>query len=108
MTQLGQYDKRVVFFARTGERDPEGQPLTGDAAWTEVSRAWANIRYTSGLEAVKSGAVTNVVRASIRIQGRPAVTDKMRVQHRADIFEIQAVMLDERQEHVDLVCEAVR
>lgn len=108
MTQLGQYDKRVTFLAHTNARDPEGQPLTGSLAWVEVGGAWANIKFKSGVEAIKSDAVSNVLPASIRVQGRPSVTDKMRVLYRGVVFSITSVVPDERQEHVDLVCETVR
>jgi SPP1 family predicted phage head-tail adaptor len=108
VTQLGQYDKRVAFLKRSDGRDPEGQPLVGAGAWTEVGGAWANIRFQSGLEAIRSDAVTNLVAASIRIQGRPNVTEKMRVRYGAMIFEITSVVPDDRQEHFDLVCQLVR
>lgn len=108
MTQLGQYDKRIAFLAHSGGRDPEGQPVTGPAAWTEVGKAWANIRYETGSEAIRSDAITNVLRASIRIQRGFSVTDKMRVQHGVVLFEITAVLPDDDQRHVDLVCEVLR
>lgn len=108
MTQIGQYDKRVVFLERVEGRDPEGQPLVGAGAWSEAGGAWANIRFQTGLEAIRSDAVTNLVPASIRIQGRPKVTEKTRVQYGAMIFEITSVVPDDRQEHFDLVCQLVR
>ena len=108
MTQLGQYDKRVFFLKRTGERDPEGQPLTDDEDWAVVGGAWANIRFRTGLETVKADAISNVLPASIRVQGRPAVDEKMRVQFKTYLFRIISVVPDEQQEHVDLVCETVK
>lgn len=108
MTQLGQYDKRAVFFARTDERDPEGQPLPEPEGWSEVGRAWANVRFKTGTETLRADAVSNILPASIRVQGRPSVNDQMRVQCAGYLFKILSVVPDERQEHVDLVCETVK
>lgn len=88
----------------TGQ-DALGQPLTG---WVEVSRFWADIRQTGGLEAIKAGAVTSKVQTSIRLRYRTGITSGMRVVCGGVVYKILAVLPDlVGKRHVDLVCEVV-
>lgn len=86
----------------TGQ-DGTGQPLTG---WVEVARFWADIRHTGGLEAIKAGATTSTVQASIRLRHRTGIHSGMRVVSGGATYNILAVLPDEAQrQHTDLVCE---
>lgn len=96
---------RVLIEAPAQGSDDEGQPL---ATWTKVAEPYADIRGAGGLETIKAGAVTSVVRQSIRIRYRTDVTAGMRVVHGSVIYNIQAVLPDlERMVHTDLVCEVL-
>lgn len=75
-------------------------------AWVDLDSLWADIRHQGGLETLKGGAETSVVRTSIRIRYRDSITSGMRVLHGSMAYNIKAVLPDvARKEHVDLVCE---
>lgn len=99
--KAGQLRDRVTLQSPTGGFDAIGQPVTG---WTSVVDVYSDIRYQSGLSAIKAGTDVSVNRVSIRIRYR-AVTPDMRVLQGATVFNIQAVMPDAKREFVDLVCE---
>lgn len=97
---------RVRIEQHTTARDAAGQPTN---AWVTVATLWADIRLLGGLESIKAGAVTEKVRASIRIRTRAGIDSGMRVVHGAKVYQIEAVLPDlEDRRHIDLVCEAVK
>lgn len=102
-----QLNTRITLQRRTpGAADALGQPLPD--AWEPVAQIWANVRNLSGTEAIKAGAVTSAVTASIRIRYRTDLDAGMRVLVGAAMYEIKALMADlQRREFVDLVCEAL-
>lgn len=74
--------------------------------WMTAARTRASIRHASGLEVVRGGAETSMVKASIRIRYRKGIDASMRVVHGQVVYRIVAVLPDEaRREYVDLVCE---
>lgn len=86
--------------------DELGQPIEG---WTDVAQVWGNVRHLRGVEAIKAGAVTSTVSASIRIRYRPNLNAGMRVLADGRTYEIKAVLPDmQRREYVDLVCEVTQ
>ena len=86
--------------------DELGQPVEG---WTDFAQVWGNIRHLRGVEAIKAGAVTSTVSASIRIRYRPGLNAGMRVLADGRTYEIKAVLPDmQRREYVDLVCEVTQ
>lgn len=88
----------------TGQ-DAAGQPVT---TWLPLATVWANIKAVSGIETVKAGADTSIVRASIRIRRRADVTAAMRVVYGATTYLIKAVLPNqETRDSVDLVCEVI-
>lgn len=103
MIRAGTYDQRVTLQRRVSGSDAAGQPNTH---WEPLVTVWASIRTMGGLEAIKSGAVTSIVQASIRIFWRDGITSAMRVVHGTTVYEIKAALPDARREYIDLVCEA--
>ena len=84
-------------------RDEAGQSTE---QWTEFKKAWASVKKTSGMEAIRAGAVTASVQASIRMRYRTDVDASMRIVHGTTIYKILAVLTDEeRRNHTDFVCE---
>lgn len=80
----------------------------GSTTWEDVfpSKLWANIRYTSGSEAIRSGQEASLASVSIRIRWREGITAGMRVVEKGVNFDIQAVLPDAvGRKHVDLVCK---
>ena len=82
-----------------------GQP---SKTWEVVDQAWANIRFASGSEAIRSGQPASEAKCSIRIRWRTGITADMRVVSGGVIYEIEAVLPDgQRRQYVDLVCKVV-
>lgn len=97
-------NKRINIEQRASGEDSIGQP-TG--AWTLVAAVWADVRNLSGIESVKSGADTSIVKASIRIRFCAGIDAGMRVTSGADVYDIKAVLKSANRQYLDLVCEAV-
>jgi SPP1 family predicted phage head-tail adaptor len=92
---------RVVLEEKSSTQDALGQPST---AWLPVAPIWADIQHTSGLEAIKSGADTSTVKASVRIRHRE-VHAGQRLVHGALRYQIKAVLRGPTRDYLNLVCE---
>lgn len=102
--QVGQLSSQVQLQSPPAAQDTVGDP---SGAWTVVATVWADIKHLSGLESLKSGADTSVVKASIRIRWRSDVTAAMRVVWGSTTYGINAVLPDAHRRWVDLVCEVI-
>lgn len=101
----GRLSRKVIIEQHVAGQDALGQPT---ATWETVATVWADIRHQGGLESIKAGADTSIVKASIRIRYRNGINAGMRVKHGSDIYDIKAVLPDAaKREHVDLVGERV-
>lgn len=104
--KAGTLNSLVTIQSPQAGQDAIGQPLAG---WVTLAQVWADVRHGNGLEVVKAGAPTAVVKASIRIRRRTDVTNAMRVLVGTTPYEIEAVIQDEsRRVFTDLVCKVVR
>jgi len=91
-----------------GTRLGSGQP--DPDAWADyLVGIRADILHQSGSEANRAETQVSIVKASIRIRyavSRLAITAGMRVLHGTTVYDIKAVIPDERgHQHIDLVCE---
>lgn len=91
---------------RTAGRDAAGQPLPD--AWAELRKEWADIRTTGGLEAIRAGAVTSTVNASIRLRFCEDLDASMRVVYGATVYQVLSVLPDAGRVYVDLLCEVTK
>lgn len=98
--EIGKLDKRVTLQQPAAGVDEIGQPLT---SWDDVAELWADVRYQSGLSAIKAGADVSLSKVRIRLRHR-AVNAGQRILHDGTVFAIQAVLPDARRAYVDLVC----
>lgn len=89
--------------SQVATQDEIGQPST---SWLTTASVWADIRYQTGVSAIKSGADVSVVKVSIRMRYR-AINAGQRVLHNGVVFNIEAVMPDARRAYVDCVAEVV-
>jgi len=99
----GQLRHLVALQSRVDTVDGIGQPST---SWLTTASVWADIRYQTGLSAIKSGSDVSVVRVSIRMRHR-AVNAGQRIVHASTIFNIESVQPDVRGAYVDCVAEVV-
>lgn len=104
MISAAQLDKRIRLEQRIAGQDALGQPME---SWALVTTLWASIRHASGLQTIKAGVDASIVRASIRIRYRADVDANQRVVHGGVIYGIQAVLPNQREGYIDLVCEVV-
>ncbi len=97
--RAGTLNERITLQRMAEGQDAWGQPLEG---WVDVARLWANVRFLSGVEAIKSGAETATATASVRIRKRD-VTTAHRLLIAGKPYDITAVLpaLD----HIDLTVE---
>ena len=104
--QAGRLNTFLTLQSKSTAQDAVGQPST---VWTTVATLWADVRTTGGLETIKAGADTSVLKASIRVRAGIAFNASQRlVADDGAVFEIQAVLPDRAtRQHVDLVCEVV-
>ena len=101
--EIGRLNKRITILHQVSGQDAAGQPI---GEWVEFAKPWASILHQSGAEAIRADAPASAVKASIRVRYRLDITPEMRVQYRAAVYEIKAVLPDEvRKDRTDLVCE---
>lgn len=104
--QAGRLNRRCTLQQPGTTTDALGQPLEG---WTDYDTTWCNVRHMNGSEAIKAGAVTSTVSASIRLRYRVDLKASMRVVANGVVYEIRAVLPDfQRREYVDCVAEVVQ
>lgn len=101
-TGAGDLRDRVTLLVQTSAQDAAGQPIE---AWSEHLRAWANVRFPSGLAAIKADAAVSAVKASVRIRYRKNLPDGMRAQINGEAYRVMAILPDQRRQWLDLVCE---
>ena len=103
MNITGKLRSRVDIQSRSTTQDAIGQPVE---TWTTFATAWAHIRVMGGLEAIKAGAVTSTLKASIRIRYRTGIDAGMRVLHGGVVYQVLAVLPDVAgREFIDVVAE---
>ena len=104
--RAGSLKDRVSLQAPGTAQDDEGQPIP---SWTEVTKLWANVRYVSGIEAVRAGSVASTSKVSIQIRKRAGVLPAMRIEDSQGVkYQIEAVLPDmQARDRINLVCEVV-
>lgn len=100
--QAGKLNRRITIRQQSTTLDAYGQEIV---SWTDLCSVWASIATLSGLESVRSGIELSLIRSSMRIRYRLGITSDMRVLYGADLYEIEAILMDEQsKEHMDLIC----
>lgn len=103
--QAGKLNRKVKIQAQVDTVDTIGQPIND---WVDVATVWADIRYLSGLEAIKADADTSVAKVSIRVRYRADIVPAMRIVGGNTVYQIQAVLPDQSKRYVDLACEVLQ
>ena len=94
---------RVELQSRVNTVDDIGQPST---SWLTTATLWADVRYLSGLSAIKSGADVSQSKVSIRVR-HTTVNAGQRIVYGDEVFDIQTVLPDGKKSYVDCVCEVL-
>lgn len=93
---------RINIEQRSASTDAFGQPVE---SWSLVAAVWADIRYPTGLSAIKAGADVSKVSASVRIRHRSGIDAGMRIVCSDVAMDIRAVLPDGKREFIDLICQ---
>ncbi len=103
----GQLRDLVSLQQQSSTQDEIGQPIL---TWTEVAKLWADVRYLSGLEAIKADAPTSISKVSIQIRKRSGITAAMRlVDADGVIYQILDVLPDmQHRDRINLPCQVVQ
>lgn len=103
---IGRLNTRIALIGRGSGEDALGQPVE---TWIEFGKAWADVRFVSGMETIKADRDMSVSRASAVIRRRPEIVAGMRITINSVAFEIVDVMPDlKRRMYMTLICEAAR
>lgn len=104
--QAGKLKDRVSLQQQSTTQDSIGQPIL---TCTEIAKLWADIRYLSGIEAIKADAPTSISKVSIQIRKRAGVTSAMRIVDAAGVvYQILDVLPDmEHRDRINLPCQVV-
>jgi len=103
----GQLRTRVQFQQLIVGQDSIGQATQ---VWADVGRkVYADIKYLTGLEAVKADASVEVTRCSMQIEYLAGILPSMRAIQDGKFFDIKSVLPDPTgRRHLFLVCETGR
>ncbi len=89
---IGRLDQRITIQAPAAGQDAFGEPSN---SWTVVATVWAGLLDLTGREFMAAAAVQNVVQTKITIRypgNAITLVPGMRVVHGADIYNIEAVL----------------
>ena len=101
---MGALNSLITVRQRVAGSAADGQPLD---TWSTVASIWGEIRHPSGLEHIRAGVQTSVVRASIRVRRRGGITPAMQAVHGTVVYDIEAVLPDDVDRlYMFLVCKA--
>lgn len=95
----------VIYKPAVGE-DAAGQPLT---SFVKHRDAWSDFRLLRGLESIKAGAISSVVKGSVNIGYCVDLSEDMVIEYLAKRYKITAVLPDLRhKQYVDLAVEGIK
>lgn len=90
--RIGKLRHRVTLQAKGQTQDPNtGEMLPG---WQDVATVWASVEALSGRDLIAAQANDSEISARIVIRYREGVTSAMRIAHRGQLYDIQAVLPD--------------
>lgn len=106
MLRAGDLSDRITIQQRGATRTPSGQPVPGD--WAPLVTVWADVQHLSGTGAIKAGAETSTLQASMKVRRRNDIDAGMRVQFEGALYQINAILPGKARDHMFLVCEVTK
>lgn len=100
----GQLRNRITIQSLQAGADEWGQPIT---TWETSAILWADVRFVSGMEAIKADGQIAITRASVRIRHTAGIDTTQRVLIDDQPYSIVGVLPDGRRRFIDLVAERV-
>ena len=102
---IGKLRHRIEIQALIVDIDSDGAQLE---LWTNQfnTQLWADIQPLSGRELIDAGAVQSKVNTRIVIRYRDGILPNMRVLHKNNIYNIEAIIPDKEtgNKHLTLIC----
>lgn len=98
-------NNRITVEQRTTGEDAIGQPVE---TWETVAELWADVRFLSGMSAIRGDADVSEVQASVRIRHRTGLNQGMRVIFDGQAYDIKAVLPDGKRQFIDLICGGIQ
>jgi SPP1 family predicted phage head-tail adaptor len=99
-------NQRIAIYRPEVGEDAAGQPLT---ELVKHRDAWADFRLLSGIETIKAGANSSVVKGSVQVGYCTDLTGDMVVEYLGARYKITAVLPDlQRKQHVNLAVEGIK
>jgi len=105
MDEPGKRNRKISVRQQATTQDAIGQPVN---TWTEVAKLWAEVTHRSGKQVMRADQDVSIVTVNFRVRRRTNITAAMRVWFAGKVYEIKAVIPDERdRESMDLLCEVI-
>jgi SPP1 family predicted phage head-tail adaptor len=103
---IAKFWAQITIQRRVTGQDSLGQP---SEEWTEVEKTMSDLRHLRGLESLRAGAETSLVKASFRIRNHPSlvVNSGMRILWNDYVYHITSVLEQERGRYLDLTADRV-
>jgi SPP1 family predicted phage head-tail adaptor len=100
----GYLSTRVTIQQPVTEQDESGQLIN---KWLGVVTVWANLTDISGREFIASSALQTIVQTKITIRYRVGIVPAMRVVHQANIYNIEAVLRQDKASLLLMCCKGI-
>ena len=97
----GKRDKRVIIQSHSAEQAEDGQIVN---TWANFATVWVSMKHMSGISAIKAGADTSIVKASIQMLKRTGINSGMRVLFGSKVYDIETVAPADDRIHLNLTC----
>ncbi len=91
--KAGEFDQRITIQQPATGQDAYGQPNTG---WVDVIAIWAKKMDLTGREYLAAASTQHEVTTKIIIRYRAGITAAMRVVHGSDLYNIAAVLTQDK------------
>ena len=100
---IGRLNTRIALIGRGSGEDALGQPVE---TWIEFGKAWADVRFVSGIETIKAGRETSTSKSSARMRTNQLITRDMRIGIGEVTYKIVDIIPDMKaRAYMTLICE---
>ena len=100
--RAGDLNRRIIIQRPSSTQDAWGQQIN---AWIDVCSVWASLSDISGKEYVSASAERSEISTRIIIRKRSGITAAMRIIHGDEIYNILAVLNNDRNHLLQLMCK---
>ena len=100
--------RHILTIQRQGQAiDEYGAPIFGGGDWVDVITVWGALEAMRGSEYFAAKQIQSSVTQRIRIRYMDGINPEMRVLHGTTVYNIAAVLPDNRRTEIVLMCAEV-